>query len=618
MNTHHKLISAAKRAAKALSRTEGLSYQKSLDIVAQKCGRSTWSAFLADPVPVDTDAETAAGEPDFTRIPADLHFETAVRYGVGRGAGTMQARHRNWDDPRPVLIYDTDKGEWPIDARGLDIGALMASCLHPVPPVMQQGWAGNQWTAMPRVGGILMRAKARMDVNAGHSTSTVSVGLDGREPVMPSELKPPVHDLATYEIHATPTPPKHRLRDRIRRSIQPGYDLEGFMRTGLLDKERGPVIGEVPGFGRGGLESGRIRLRPGHGLMCFSTAGTGRMAGLSITALLTDASSSYVVHDEGIHLEVTSGWRASIGRVAVIRIDEPTIDSINPFDRHWLPERRDVQAIHVDAIMQAMLPDDAPMARLLTEAAMRRIERYGQTTLYEVHAELETMEDHPLKEAGLLFLDPLVTRHIRPVTDTSTIVPEDLRGRMLDGNRPLTLYMVRDGRASSPRAPLLAALQSAIWNWTLSWGPREEIGHGRVNGPLPVTTLLTDMHRMPVLRDLPKVLDTGRSKESGVIISSAQGSTITHRYGAKRAQIIREACHVRLAITQSDPGDMPYVDPEERIGYSTLAQVGQKESYLLANGNEPARMKRPFFYADQEIIRRAFNVRTGLGPKPVA
>lgn len=129
MNSTEKLVAAAQRAARKLSRAEGVPYQTSLDRIAISVGRSTWSSFLADPVAVDQTAATAAAEPDFTLISPDAHLHAAIAYGGSIHARALLARPAIGSTPAR-LIYSSERAidyDLPIDARGVSIQAMITA-----------------------------------------------------------------------------------------------------------------------------------------------------------------------------------------------------------------------------------------------------------------------------------------------------------------------------------------------------------------------------------------------------------------------------------------------------------------------------------------------------------
>jgi hypothetical protein len=127
MNPDAKLVAAAQRAARKLSRAEGASYQSCLDRVARQAGRRNWGDFLAGPTAVDGTADAAAAEPDFAAISRDGHLDAVVEHGVSIGGRAVLARACTGQGTR--LVYcsaRSDEYDHPIDARGLSVEAMIA------------------------------------------------------------------------------------------------------------------------------------------------------------------------------------------------------------------------------------------------------------------------------------------------------------------------------------------------------------------------------------------------------------------------------------------------------------------------------------------------------------
>ena len=129
MNTESKLVAAAKRAARRISHAENVPYQNALDRVARQAGRSSWSAFVADPVAIDQAAADAASEPDFAKVSPDAHLVGAIDYGISIGARALLARPEILGHPARLVYCSarSDEFDHPIDARGISVAAMVTS-----------------------------------------------------------------------------------------------------------------------------------------------------------------------------------------------------------------------------------------------------------------------------------------------------------------------------------------------------------------------------------------------------------------------------------------------------------------------------------------------------------
>jgi len=128
MDSRQKMIAAAQRAARNLSRSEGTSHQSCLDVVARNVGRRHWTDFLADPVPIDEATRLSAGEPDHTRISHDAQLVACVEYALTLDSGSFMAGPSG-PEGRTVMLYSGRGARFDhgVDARGVSLHALAAS-----------------------------------------------------------------------------------------------------------------------------------------------------------------------------------------------------------------------------------------------------------------------------------------------------------------------------------------------------------------------------------------------------------------------------------------------------------------------------------------------------------
>lgn len=598
MNTDDKLVAAAKRAARNLSRRDGVSYQRCLDLVAQQAGRPTWSAFLDQPVPVDADAVEAAAEPDFGAIPPADHALAIVRHGRRIEATAFLAHPRNWDDPSPTLTYTlADGARWPIDARGLSIEGVAAACLPNAPlqrPHFDNGYYFHA-EDMPVIGNALMRSVVHKNWNIGLELVGVSATIDGSVPAkVELPVAPPAENTVTRpDFPATSWKPSFTQRTRRRAGLLlRGADaiaVDTMIERRLLSRSRGPVLLTDT---RGRL----LRLMPGHNMCAFSPPGTGRLAGICIPALVSDDDGSYVVHDDGQLLTYTSGWRAGLGPVAVIRIDEATTDTLNPFGAEWLPGPQH-RLRYADAIATAIVPSDPRIARLIADKAHQLVSRDGETTLRMIHDELAATRDHPLTADALMELSPLVDMHGNAVTSCSSFTPDMLR----HGGQPMTVYVIRNPRISTgTRDRLAVVIQTAIWHAAI----RGEQTREAASGPRHLTTMFQDFHRMPRIPVMPEILEMARSFGLGSIVTGNTVSTVAERYPDK-PWMLQAMAHLNVLTTQSDAGEHAIIDHHGQVDWHEASMLEQGRCIALTGGGiPPARLRMPFFFEHQKLLRR--------------
>lgn len=623
MNSDQKLVAAARRRAKSLARQTSLPHQKCLDLVAIAAGRATWGHFLKDPVPVDEDSSNTAQEPDFSKLDPSDHLHEIVRHGMHLDAMGFTAFPRAWNDPTTVLDYRLRDGTaWGIDARSLDAVAVAIACGHvehdrmrregPDGAVMPDGWSEGGRGLLPSSSGLPMRATTILYGFSGRTRAAVSATLDGTDPVeigYELYMAPRTEQTWTASKPSKPGTAK-RIMQKIRGLVvdEDEETIVRLLRRGPLVLDHGPVVAIAKGR--------KLRLRHGHHLTCHSPPGTGRLTGIAAPVLLSDPVGGYVVHDDGQLHAMTSGYRSTIGRVATIRIDSATTDTINPFGAEWMRPAMDRNG-YVDRISRALFPHDVVMARIVSMTAIDLIAKDGSTTIGEIRDAISTGPEREWTHRALTALRPLTTITARRLTDRSTVLPEDLNGTgTKDAPRPLTLYIVRDALSGGRRHPIAAAIQSAIWHHTLSTHPGSPMLDGRPTGPCPLAALLNDEDSLPVMPMLSQAFDLGRSKASSVILLGTTRTSIAAKYGKVEGSILDSVMGMRMVLPQSDPVQTKAIDPEGLIGPERMAALEFGDAYFMAlNGTKPFRTRMPFFFEDE--VMKTLACSRGLGLEPV-
>jgi len=598
MNNAHKLIAAARRVAKNESRASGIPYQKCLDLVAVRAGMPTWAAFMAAPVPVDDDSREAALEPDFSIVPPDAHLRNIVVHGTRVGATSFTAYRRGGPNQAPVLDFILEDGtSRPIDARGLSMEALESDCADPT----------------PTIDGILMRTSTRPGGSA--SAAVVTGTLDGSMP----ELYRSDEDGYDYRNVATyPRPVKgvgKRIGDALER-WRIGSDGQQLRRLtqerGIsYEQDGGPAIATAP-------DGRKIRLAHGHCMTAFSPPGSGRMAGTVVPMVLTGDTSSFVIHDDGqIHAH-TSGYRATIGRVAVIRTSGGSTEAINPFGAEWTRAMspRTLRG-YLDKVSQALCPHDARVARLVMETAYCQIQRKGETNLIRIRDEIASDLDGRLAREAVASLLPLTTPAAKAITGHSSIAPADLRGTGTRENpRPFTLYIVRDPLDGGAREPLAAAIQTAIWYQTTVRGANNvQEGQGRM-GFCGVATIYFDFHRSTRLPIMVDMLTYARSSWDSLVVCGNSASTMLAMYGERQGRDILDMFGYRLIPVQSSGREADLIDPRNHVGYARMRSTPWGRAILAGGPHRSPELAMPVFFADDVLKGRA-HARGCTGPAPV-
>ena len=615
MNTNDKLVAAAKRAARAHSRTHSISYQRSLDIVAQQVGRPTWKAFLANPAPVDEQSINAASEPDFSTIPPGDHITAIIRHARQINAYGFTVEPRSGSDASPVLSFTLTEAEpWPIDARGLSVPHLVHACL-PETPMRPLKWSNisiASYEGMPTIDGALMRTIVSTVRNVDPELYGISATIDGTTPVsvkLPEAPDQEKQHTKRDEINAAPSKKLHKkyygrrpsLIKRMRHLVlgQNETAIRRMIEVPLFTKEEGPFIAVTP-------KARRLRFKKGLSLLAFSPPGTGRMSGVTIPALLSDDQTSYIVHDDGQLLMHTSGWRSTLGHTAVIRLDGDTRDAINPFSREWLPKPRLIMN-YVDRLASVLIPNRPDMTRLFTEEATALIRKNGETTLLEIRNAIAPKRENDLAREVFTVLLPLTSPIACAATSKNTITPNTLRGK---GGKPTTIYIVRDVTGSRDRHPLAALIQEAIWQPLLT--------ENRTIVDLSVNTIIHDFERMPKLPSLLSAMAMARSYDCGIILSGSTARALEDKYG-EDAMMILSKSHLTLILEQGSPQDLKILDPNNVIDWHEAATLGQGNCIALpASGGPPARLRTAMFFEHTDLKRRVWDPRTKTGMPPIS
>jgi len=598
MNNSQKLIAAARRVAKNESRARGIPYQKCLDLVAVRAGIPTWAAFMKAPVAVDEDSKEASLEPDFSTVPPDTHLRSIVGHGARVGATSFTAYRRHGPGQPPVLDFVLGDGtSRPIDARGLSMEALESDC----------------YDRTPTIDGTLMRMST---MPGGSASATVVTGtFDGSMP----DLRRADADGYDYLNVATYPRPVQSVRDRIGDALErwrigsDGQQLRRLMqqRGVFYEPDRGPAIATAP--------DGRLlRLGNGHCMTAFSPPGSGRMAGIVVPMVLTGDTSSFVIHDDGQIHRHTSGYRATIGRVAVIRTSGGNTEAINPFGVEWTQgmSPRTLRN-YLDKVSQALCPHDARVARLVMETAYGQIQRTGETSLVRIRDETASDLDGRLARETVASLLPLTTPAARAVTERSSLVPSDLRGTgTRESPRPFTLYIVRDPLDGDAREPLAAAIQTAIWYQTASRGPNSTRDGQVAMGFCGVATVYFDFHRSTRLPIMEDMLTYARSSWDSLVVCGNSVSTMIAMHGERIGRDILDMFHYRLIPVQSSGREAELIDPRNHVGYARMRSMRWGRAILDAGPHRSPEVGMPVFFED-DILKGRAHSRGCTGPAPV-
>lgn len=607
MNNSDKMIAAARRAAKKESRVTGIPYQRCLDLIAVRAGRATWSSFAEDPVPVDADSLEASLEPDFSATPPRTHLLTAVRHASRIGATAFTVAERSGLKGPPIVEFRFSDGTArPIDGRGVSLPALVAACTGGV----REGCIDVH---TPTVDGHLMRAKIHDGDRSAGIGSTIAVAIDGDAPPVVAR---PEHDLGSGS-YKPDVRPKPGLSMRIGRAWERWRIGEEMQRLNPLMSRR--VVSHDPRSGPAiavGPDGKLVHLPHGRTLFAFSPPGTGRMAGLAVPAILTGDTACFVVHDDGQLHRHTSGHRATLGRVAVIRTAGGSTDSINPFAREWLPPWIGSQRTYLDMVSRALCPSDMRAARVVMEEAARLIEANGGTTVTQIRDAIAADMHDEIRRSTVAALMPLTTRGASSAVDGNTIAPADLRGAgTRDDPEPLTIYIVRDPADGNSRQPLASAIQTAIDFTLMACGMGSDREDDRRMGPCGVCTLHLDFHRSSTMPTMRLALDMARHNSDSIILTASTAGCMERMYGAKNGREMLAMPMITMIPMQSDAREAQLVDGYGRVGLERIRTIDPEAAILSTAAGSPM-LGMPMFFRIPEIAARAY-ARGCSGPPPV-
>lgn len=354
-------------------------------------------------------------------------------------------------------------------------------------------------------------------------------------------------------------------------------------------------------------------------VLALSPPGTGKTASVVIPTIITCDGNSLVVHDETGLAEMTSGYRATLGPVTVLDLaGGRSKGSLNPLSREWLPIDPSARASYIGALAQCISPGDRRAAHVIERSIQAMCGDGSGTTFAILDAHVRKTYANQERTATMAlapFLDPSVTS----CTTDSGYRPNDLRGsRNEDGLMgPTTLYIVRGPAGNDRQGLVAAALQGAIWWWTLMVGPGMRSPDGDVHGVSPVTIILEDMHRLPVMPGFINAVERGRARKLAHIVTAPSYRALSRAVGC-RVDEMEALFAIQIILSQNDPESMARL--ERRLyGVTRRDLVTQHGTHLIAfqYESEPVRVKTPFFYKDPERLAKVYNPRTGRGPKPI-
>lgn len=249
---------------------------------------------------------------------------------------------------------------------------------------------------------------------------------------------------------------------------------------------------------------------------------------------------------------------------------------------------------------------------------------------------------------------PFKNAAVRERTSSCDFLPQDLRG-MPDENgemKPVTLYVCVNQAEAAAFATITSLLYEVLSREYLAYGPGEVNRNNFKLGPYPVCFMLDEFAKLPKIEAVMTGPDLGRSKKTMYCLVAQSDSQIGKLYSKEDQQIIYATTAVKYILPQNDKDTIKLV--QEMVGPTTIKRSSSSKTkgadikewgksnestnlekvdfirpgdisgmepgrhIIMAQGfmNRPYFMKSVFFFKDPEMLAKAFNPRTGLGPKP--
>lgn len=249
---------------------------------------------------------------------------------------------------------------------------------------------------------------------------------------------------------------------------------------------------------------------------------------------------------------------------------------------------------------------------------------------------------------------PFKNAAVRERTTSCDFVPADLRGMIdpVDGEmKPVTLYVCVNQAEAAAFATITALLYEVLSREFLAYGPKQTNKKGVTLGPYPVCFMLDEFAKLPKIESVMTGPDLGRSKATYYCLVAQSDSQIGKIYSKEDQQIIYATTAVKFILPQNDEGTISLI--QKMVGPTTIKRSSMSRSkgagfkemgksnesvqlekvdfirpgdissmklgthMLICQGfmSFPYTLKSTAFYAEPSILAKAWNPRTGLGPK---
>lgn len=250
---------------------------------------------------------------------------------------------------------------------------------------------------------------------------------------------------------------------------------------------------------------------------------------------------------------------------------------------------------------------------------------------------------------------PFKNAAVQERTTSCDFVPADLRGMIdpTDGEmKPVTLYMCVNQSEAAAFATITSLVYEVLSREFLAYGPKETNKKGVTLGPYPVCFMLDEFAKLPKIEAVMTGPDLGRSKKTYYCLIAQSDSQIGKIYSKEDQQIIYATTAVKYILPQNDEGTISLI--QKMVGSTTIKRSSFSKSrgadmkewgksnesvalekvdfirpgdisamkngthMLICQGfmSRPYTLKSKMFFKYPDLLAKAYNPRTNLGPKP--
>jgi type IV secretion system protein VirD4 len=250
---------------------------------------------------------------------------------------------------------------------------------------------------------------------------------------------------------------------------------------------------------------------------------------------------------------------------------------------------------------------------------------------------------------------PFKNAAVQERTTSCDFVPADLRGMVdpTDGEmKPVTLYMCVNQAEAAAFATITSLVYEVLSREFLAYEPGATNKKGVTLGPYPVCFMLDEFAKLPKIEAVMTGPDLGRSKKTYYCLIAQSDSQIGKIYSKEDQQIIYATTAVKYVLPQNDEGTISLI--QKMVGSTTIKRSSFSKSrgadmkewgksnesialekvdfirpgdisamksgthMLICQGfmSRPYTLKSKMFFQYPDLLAKAFNPRTKLGPRP--